>query len=553
VTTQNRLLRSTLLIGVACAAAGFVAHVSLGDRAYVIAGMRSADLLLEIALVFVALAGAILIESALQCGLVFAAAIAFLVEELATPAAPAGYVFALGLAVTGLAWGFLAVALVTLPGRRTAWIWLAALTAGAVTAGPLAAATWMPDRHGCADCPVNALAVFDSPRWSDGFARWGAIAMVVAAAAVALRSLLGGRSFHVLPERGAAGALSIGMTISLLPRIRDGVDTVPSPTARLLAGLSLAVGALALALPDVQRARRRAAIRGLATRLAAAPAPGRLGEEVARTVGDPTIAVAFPITGGALVNEEGLPVRQPGRGATRIVREGRHLATVFHAARTFADDDEVASLTRVAGLALEHERARAEQKAQARELRASRRRLVEASDRERRRLEHDLHDGAQQRLVSLLLAVGSTRAADKAAQEALTGVAGHLQAAISELRTLTHGLFPSVLANEGLAPAIEDLELSSTAIVEVLELPTQPAPLLVESTAYLAAALAVASATSSVQLRVRSTTETVVVEARGVTASDSLEWRALRERVGALEGKLVTFAGEIRVELPCAS
>jgi signal transduction histidine kinase len=543
-----------LLIGFACVAAGFVVHVSLGDRAYVIAGIRSADLPLEVVLVLLAVAGAVLIESALQRRLVFAAAIAFLVEELASPAAPTGYVFALGLAATGLAWGFLGVALVTLPGRRRApWIWLTALTAGAVTAGPIAAATWMPDRHGCADCPVNALAVLDSPRWSDGFARWGAIAMVVAAAAVALGSLVGRRSFHVLPELGAAVALSIGVTISLLPRIRGGVDTVPSPTARLLADLSLAVGALALALPDVQRARRRAAIRGLATRLAAAPAPGRLGAEVARAVGDPTLAVAFPTTGGALVDEEGLPVHQPGREATRIVREGRHLATVFHAAGTFANDDEVASLTRVAGLALEHERARAEQKAQARELRGSRRRLVEASDRERRRLEHDLHDGAQQRLVSLLLAVGSTRTADKATKTALSGVEGHLQAAISELRTLTHGLFPSVLANEGLAAAIEDLELSSTAIVEILELPTEPAPLVVESTAYLAAAVAVASATSSVQLRIRSTPDTVVVEARGVTASDSLEWRALRERIDALEGQLVTSVDEIRVELPCAS
>jgi signal transduction histidine kinase len=305
-------------------------------------------------------------------------------------------------------------------------------------------------------------------------------------------------------------------------------------------------------LPDLRRARRRTAIRRLATRLAAAPAPGQLGAELARAVGDPTLTIAFPTSGRALVDDEGVPVCQPGRAATRIVREGRHLATVFHAPGTFADEDEVASLTRVAGLALEHERARAELKAQAHDLRASRRRLVEASDRERRRLEHDLHDGAQQRLVSLLLAVGNSPAA-VAANGALAAVEHHLQAAITELRTLTHGLFPSVLANEGLAPAIEDLELTSTAIVEILELPTRRAPLLVESTAYLAAALAVASAESFVQLRIRSTPESIVVEAHGATPSDSLEWRALRERVAALEGHLVTSADQIGVVLPCAS
>jgi signal transduction histidine kinase len=545
VTSVNRLLRSAPLVGIACVVSGIVIHISARGRAYVIAGDRPAELLLEVLLVALAVTGAVLIANASRRILVFVAAISFLLEELATPAAPSGHVFALGLAITGLAWGFLAVALLARPRRRTAWISLALLTAGAIASGPLAAAAWQPDRHGCADCPRNALAVLDSPRFAGDFARWGAIAMLVAAA-VALGSVVAHRSRYALSEQGAGVALVVGMAASVLPRARHGIDAIPSPTARLLAGLCLAAGALGLSLPDLQRARRRAAIRRLATRLAAASAPGRLGDKLAQAIGDPTMTIAFPISSGELVDDEGLPVHQPERAATKIVREGRHLATVFHQPGTFDDDEGVASLTRVAGLALEHERARAEQKAQARELRASRRRLVEASDRERRRLEHDLHDGAQQRLVSLLLAVGNTPGATAAVEQ-------QLQVAITELRTLTHGLFPPMLANKGLAPAIEDLELSSTAIVEILELPTQPAPLLVESTAYLVAALAVASAKASVQLRIRSTPETVVVEARGATASDSLEWRALIERVAALEGHLVTSSDEIRVVLPCVS
>ena len=493
MTSANKLLRNAPLIGITCGVIGIVVHVSARGRAYVIVGTRPLDLLLEVVLVSVAVAGAVLIKSAFPRVLVFAAAISFLLEELATPAAPTGGVFALGLAATGSAWALLAVALVARTRQRTAWFWLVPLAAGAIASGPLAAAAWKPDRHGCGDCPNNALALLDSPPWSDAFARWGAIAMLVAAA-VALGSVAARRSLYALPEQVATIALSIGITLSMLPRIRHGVDAIPSSTARLLAGVSLAAGALALALPDLQRTRRRAAIRRLATRLAAAPAPGRLGGELARAVGDPTLAIAFPISSGALVDDEGLPVRQPDLAATRIVRGGRHLATVFHAPATFADQDEVASLTRVAGLAIEHERARAEQKAQARELRASRRRLIEASDRERRRLEHDLHDGAQQRLVSLVLSVKSEPAAVAANKALAAVVEQHLQAAIAELRTLTHGLFPSVLTNEGLAPAIEDLELTSTAIVEILELPTRRAPLLVESTAYLAAALAVASA-----------------------------------------------------------
>jgi len=126
-----------------------------------------------------------------------------------------------------------------------------------------------------------------------------------------------------------------------------------------------------------------------------------------------------------------------------------------------------------------------------------------------------------------------------------------VQAAIAELRALTHGLFPPVLTHEGLGPAIEDLELSSTTLVEILELPMQQAPPLVESTAYLAAALAVASGQAAVQLRVRSTSESVVVEALGATASESLEWRALSERVAALDGRIDTSSDAVTVTLPC--
>jgi signal transduction histidine kinase len=200
---------------------------------------------------------------------------------------------------------------------------------------------------------------------------------------------------------------------------------------------------------------------------------------------------------------------------------------------------------------IEHERARSELKAQALELRASRRRLVEASDRERRRLEHDLHDGAQQQLVSLLVALATNPG--HAAASTVAAAERHVQAAITELRALTHGLFPPVLTHEGLGPAIEDLELSSSTIVEILELPTLKAPPLVESTAYLAAALAVASGPAVVRLRVRSTSDSVVIEALGATSSDSLEWHALSERVAALEGRIDTSSDSIKVTLPCVS
>ena len=549
---DRRLVQNVTLVGITCAVMGIVLHVSAHGRAFVLAGSRPIDLIAELFLAAVAGAGALVIASTSTRLLVVTASIMFLLEELASPAAPNRYVFAFGLAAPGLAWGCLAAARAADGRRRTIeWAANALLAIGAVSTGVLAALAWQPDHHGCNDCPANVFALFDSSRWSGDFARWGAVTMLVGAA-LALEPVVRRRRLtDQVIEQVFLVAFSIGLTIALLPRVRHAAGGFASPAARLVEGMCLAVSALALAFPDLQQLRRRAAIRKLATRLAAAPAPGRLRAELARAVGDPDVSLAFPVGDGALVDSEGLPVHSTGRAATTIMRDGRHLATVFHAPGTFDDDGEVAALTRVAGLVIEHERARAELQAQGLELRASRRRLVEASDRERRRLEHDLHDGAQQQLVSLLVALAGNPAT--AAARTLTAAEQHVQAAITKLRTLTHGLFPSVLTNEGLGPAIEDLEMSSSTIVEILELPTQRAPTVVESTAYLAAALAVASAEAAIQLRVRSSTESVVVEALGASASDSLEWRALSERVAALDGRIDTSSNSVKVTLPCVS
>ena len=547
----RRSVFTAALVLPTCAVFGLVAHVGAENRTFALAGSRPIDLTAELCLATIGFVAALLVPGTAQSVLCVAAVNLFLFEELANPAAPEAPLFAAGLAATGLAWACLTTATLRAPRRRTERAALALVVAGAVTTGPLAAAFWQPNQRGCSDCPENALAILDSHRWSDGFARWGSVTLLVGFV-FALEPLVSRPLARTGARRLSILAVSIGAAVSLVPRVVRGVDGTPSPSARIVAASFLALAAAAAAFPSLQRARRRAAIRTLAARLAAAPAIGRLEEELARAVGDATLTVAFPTTEGTLVDDEGLPVEEKGATTrtTTIQREGRQLATVFHAPGAFDEDDDVAALTRTAGLVIENERTRAERKAQAIELRASRRRLVEAADRERRRLEHDLHDGAQQQLVSLLLAVGQARRSAPS-QAALAAAERELQGAIAELRVLTHGLFPPVLASDGLAAAIEDLELSSATLVEILELPTHRASAVVESTAYMSAALAVATANTAVRLRVRSTTESLTIEATGGIACDSPEWSALAERVSALEGALTVSDDRITMTLPC--
>ncbi|MGH8774474.1 MAG: sensor histidine kinase [Jiangellaceae bacterium] len=122
----------------------------------------------------------------------------------------------------------------------------------------------------------------------------------------------------------------------------------------------------------------------------------------------------------------------------------------------------VEEVVSAAGLALENERLQAEVRAQLADLRASRARILEASDGERRRLERDLHDGAQQRLVGLALGIRLLRSrlephTAPIALPRLDDAEAELRAAVTELRRLAQGLHPAVLSDFGLATALESL------------------------------------------------------------------------------------------------
>ena len=205
------------------------------------------------------------------------------------------------------------------------------------------------------------------------------------------------------------------------------------------------------------------------------------------------------------------------------------------------------------------------------ELRASRVRIVAAADAARRRIERDLHDGAQQRLVAMALDVRMMRARMRTEPEAvgafLDQLGDELAAASSELRELARGIHPAVLTERGLAAAIEGLAGRAPVPVELGALPQGRLPPTVETTAYYTVAEALtnvakyASATHA-EVRVEQEDGCLVVEVRddgvgGATASTGSGLAGLSDRVGAIDGTLSVTSppGEgtlVRAELPLA-
>ena len=226
-------------------------------------------------------------------------------------------------------------------------------------------------------------------------------------------------------------------------------------------------------------------------------------------------------------------------------------------------EHRLAKFTRLVSLALANAEAREE-------LAAQRARIVHAGDEERRRLERNLHDGAQQRLVSLSLSLRLAQskllADPHGADELLSGASIELALALEELRELARGIHPAVLTERGLGPALESLADRASLPVELEQLPVERLPGQVEAAAYYVVSEALANVAkyaeaSAVHVRVAQENGRAVVEVvdDGVGGADPTRGSGLRgltDRVEALEGRLavVSLPGQgtrIRAEIPC--
>jgi two-component sensor histidine kinase len=186
--------------------------------------------------------------------------------------------------------------------------------------------------------------------------------------------------------------------------------------------------------------------------------PETLRDRLSRALGDPTLEVAYWVAEpGRYVDADGSPVDLPESGAravTHVVAGGAPVAALVHDPALLEEPELVESVRATAALVLENERLAAEIRAQLAEVRASRARIVAATDEERRRLERDLHDGAQQRLVGLSLKLALAQVgADPAAAEALANAQADLEGALAGRASVPVDISGSV--GERLPDAVE--------------------------------------------------------------------------------------------------
>ena len=405
--------------------------------------------------------------------------------------------------------------------------------------GLAAALTFDPATLGCATCPANLVDVWHNPtRWSQlselglrAGAAWTAAAVVAVAWWLIRASAVQRRDAGLLALAGLVYlALELahfarGWTKGLL-----GSDAQDQTLWRYQAAALFALAAAATA--DLVRTRH--AERALTRVVSDLRADSDIRAQIAARAGDPTLLIAYPGDGGSgYLDAEGRPVdltSLPGT-VTQVRREGTPLAAVIH--RPDVAADRVRELSAAVHLALDHERLRANALAQLDDIRRSGVRLVAAGDAERRRLERDLHDGAQQSLVALLLGIRMLRGHGDAVVPELLEAERLLESAINQLRDLAHRLHPVLLERAGLATALWGL--AETRPLTLLALPHSRLTALVESTLYLLVERASRDRPVSVRVDVRNDAVGVTVSTQG----DLPHLNSSFDRILALDG---TFA-----------
>jgi signal transduction histidine kinase len=447
---------------------------------------------------------------------------------------------------------------------------------------PAAFAFADPDNFDCPECPGNSFLIADDKQLAEDFS--GAVNVTFAVVALGVIVSLLRRWVRATPvqRRVLVAVLFGGAALSVLLFAASTVIPIiePSPTVASAIGIAALVpfGLLPYVfVGSLLRARviRGGAFRELVAELGKAP-PRReqLRDSLAKALGDPSLELAFWLPHSKeYVDSEGRPVDvwrgAPTRAVSEVRLEDRLVAAIVHDSSLLDDPELVRAVSAAAALALENGRLDAELRAKVDELRASRTRIVEATLAERRRLERDLHDGAQQRLVSVALGLrlvqGRLRDDDGGVRELLETAGHELDAALAELRELAQGIHPAVLSDRGLDAALKALATRAPLPVDLDTRVRERLPEPVELAAYFVAAEAltnVAKYANASRATVRAVRQNgrLVVEVSddgvgGADPSTGSGLRGLADRVAALDGvlELRSAYGDgtvVRAEIP---
>jgi len=352
-----------------------------------------------------------------------------------------------------------------------------------------------------------------------------------------------------------------------------GWTTVQGPI-RLATFAAVGVAPIVFLIGLLQAQLGRGSVAKLMVDLGVNPGPVELQDAVARALRDPSVRLAYWLPEfGSYADVDGREISlelEQGRSATPIMRDGLPVATLLHNSALSAEPLLLSSVVAAAGMAIHNARLQVELRARLEELRGSRARILHAEQRERRRLERDLHDGAQHRLVGVSLELGELRdrvSEDPELAARVDEARQEVAASLAELRDLAHGIHPATVSDHGLGVALESLTTRATVPVHLHAELHDRLPEPVELAAFYLVSEALANITkharaSSGTVELTREEERLVVEVMddgvgGATTERGTGLRGLADRIEALGGRLQVWSPpgkgtRLRAEIPCA-
>jgi signal transduction histidine kinase len=416
---------------------------------------------------------------------------------------------------------------------------------------------WNPTFDGCPASCQNLLLVHSSrPVWDALNTASGLVGLVLTGIVLTL-IIRHWRSAQGWSRRAMVPMVWISCAVGVEQILTGGAFNLQlsSLVSFGLAPLVLLTGPALFVASTIRARTARGAVGAAVVDLEPGAPPTRLRDTLARALGDSTLQLAFRLPDGAgYLDTTGQvvdPARPgPGRAVTPVTEASG--AVLVHDGGLEQEPQLIRLTAAAASMALEHTRLQAEVQAQLEQVRASRARLVEAGDAERRRLERDLHDGAQQRLVTLSLALGMAR--DRAAEadpelgSLIESASKEAREALTELRELARGIHPAVLTETGLTGAIQALVERSPVATTITAVPHERYPAAIEATAYFVVSEALVNVAKharadGAQVMIRKFPGRLLVEvsddgAGGARSEGGSGLRGLADRVASVGGVL---------------
>jgi signal transduction histidine kinase len=376
-----------------------------------------------------------------------------------------------------------------------------------------------------------------------------------------------------------AGALTMLLIAATLLVTRLAGASLPgaADVGRIMFSLTLvSLAAVPLAfLAGLVRARlARFTVGELLVELRETRGPSALRDALARVLHDPSLEVAYWLPNHeTYVGVDGRPLDLPANGSGRVTtvleHDGEKVAALIHDVSLRDEPELVSAACTAAGIALENERLQADLRARLEELKGSRRRVIEAADAERRRLERNLHDGAQQGLAALALELAmldDRLKSDPDARQQLQQAQQVLADSLEQLRELARGIHPAVLTDHGLEVAVDGLAARTPFPVRLAVELDERLPKPIEVAGYYLITECLANVAkyahaSQATVAVSRLHGDVVIEVAddgvgGASRDAGSGLRGLADRVEALGGSLTVSSPvgrgtRVRAEIPC--